>query len=347
MEAVRLAAEVAEDEARLRALVPAAAGRPSVYTYDAASATQSELAAALHAEQAEAAADAAPSRDEVHASIVTKLTARGCSVAAALSFVGRSRDFWYHRSKRGGGGSRAPQVAERRSLSGLLPFAQAQTAVCCARECGRHLTEREYDSNRKLYADAHSDRERDALLRQFRFALGASAPLLCERRMKILFGVSPAHLRRIDSEVSASGSGVAPPREHGLCQYFRTHRASGRTPETEEAAAQQHFDAWTFVPPDPNKAGKYYRKTWDFEKNSISDLCKDFNAVSGLSMSAKVYERIAKGVMREEGSCGLFGVSSDHNFCTLCKGFMVRVANCRTQLAGAAVRDSMAGKARY
>ena len=91
--------------------------------------------------------------------------------------------------------------------------------------------------------------------------------------------------------------------------------------------------------------------------------------MSGLTMSAKVYERIAKGVMREEGSCGLFGVSSDHNFCTLCKGFMVRVANCRTKLAGApaaalpapphsptrlsplpagaAVRDSMAGKARY
>lgn len=273
MEAVRLAAEVAEDEARLRALVPAAAGRPSVYTYDAASATQSELAAALHAEQAEAAADAAPSRDEVHASIVTKLTARGCSVAAALSFVGRSRDFWYHRSKRGGGGSRAPQVAERRSLSGLLPFAQAQTAVCCARECGRHLTEREcarlllsrrdsparlppsplphrYDSNRKLYADAHSDRERDALLRQFRFALGASAPLLCERRMKILFGVSPAHLRRIDSEVSASGSGVAPPREHGLCQYFRTHRASGRTPETEAGAHRQQ--PLTLAPSSPS-----------------------------------------------------------------------------------------------
>ena len=57
--------------------------------------------------------------------------------------------------------------------------------------------------------------------------------------------------------------------------------------------------------------------------------------MSGLTMSAKVYERIAKGVMREEGSCGLFGVSSDHNFCTLCKGFMVRVANCRTKLAGA------------
>ena len=105
MAAVRLAAEVAEDEARVRALVPAAAGRDSVYNYDATSTTQSRLAAALHAEQAEAAADAAPSRDEVHASIVTKLTVKGCSVAAALSFVGRSRNFWYHLSKQGGGGS--------------------------------------------------------------------------------------------------------------------------------------------------------------------------------------------------------------------------------------------------